>query len=241
MIHLFIYFLIPADIAEWELSIVLVDDNYIRELNKQWRQQDKATDVLSFGQLPDPAIRSAINIWLLGDVIISLDTASRQAKDRSHSLLDEMRILLLHGVLHLIGYDHEYSPEAGIMMGERELECMDVLQWKGKGLIESAGSFDAHKSYSADISTGNITNDPNVSACKEESSLEEEQEGKEERIQRGHEHVVGRPQKKLIALDLDGTLLRSDQSIDSDTISVLKEAMSRGVRVIAATGKVRCF
>jgi probable rRNA maturation factor len=85
-----------------ELSVLLTDDPGIHELNRDHRQTDKPTDVLAFPMdesVPDPA-------GILGDVVISLDTAERQARARRRPLLEEVRFLLAHGVLHLLGYDH---------------------------------------------------------------------------------------------------------------------------------------
>jgi probable rRNA maturation factor len=79
-------------------SAVLVSDRRIRELNRRYRQQPSATDVLSF-----PVEENGY----LGDVVISVETAKRQARQLRHGLLEELELLLLHGVLHLMGYDHE--------------------------------------------------------------------------------------------------------------------------------------
>lgn len=97
-----------------ELSILLTDDEGIRELNRQHRDKDKATDVLAFPQditsLDQAAPPEQGSGVLLGDVVISLDTAARQAASRRRSLLDEVRFLLAHGLLHLVGHDHA-TPE----------------------------------------------------------------------------------------------------------------------------------
>jgi probable rRNA maturation factor len=90
-----------------ELSVLITDDQEIHELNRQHRQKDKPTDVLAFAMdesVPDPA-------GMLGDVVISVDTAERQARSRRRPLLEEVRFLLAHGVLHLIGYDHAEPEE----------------------------------------------------------------------------------------------------------------------------------
>lgn len=90
-----------------ELSVLLTDDAEIHRLNREHRQKDKPTDVLAFAMdesVPDPA-------GILGDVVISLDTAERQARSRRRPLLEEVRFLLAHGVLHLIGYDHAEPDE----------------------------------------------------------------------------------------------------------------------------------
>lgn len=82
---------------------------------------------------------------VLGDVIISLDTAARQAVERhplygpAYSTYDEVRVLLVHGTLHLLGFDHEVGPEAAEVMAQRECQLMAELGWTGKGLVEMEG------------------------------------------------------------------------------------------------------
>lgn len=89
-----------------ELSIVLVSDAQIKRLNKLYRNKDKPTDVLSF------PIGEKVNGWLiLGDIVISVDTARRQAKEFGYSLEEELKRLLVHGLVHLLGYDHELGGE----------------------------------------------------------------------------------------------------------------------------------
>ena len=80
-----------------EVSIAFVDDASMKALNRKFRGKNKTTDVLTF---------SGENEFL-GDIVISIDQARRQAKDEKHSLAMEVRYLLLHGVLHALGYDHE--------------------------------------------------------------------------------------------------------------------------------------
>ena len=88
--------------ASGTLTVVVTTDRRIRRLNRQWRGLDTATDVLSFpaGEDPGPARH-------LGDLVISRETAARQARQAGHPLATELRILALHGLLHLLGYDHE--------------------------------------------------------------------------------------------------------------------------------------
>jgi probable rRNA maturation factor len=95
------------DEAEAELAVSLVDDAEIRRLNRDYRGQDRATDVLAFAMRE--GARAPGDAAVLGDVVISLDTAARQARQRGVSAADEVRTLLIHGVLHLLGYDHERS------------------------------------------------------------------------------------------------------------------------------------
>jgi probable rRNA maturation factor len=85
-----------------EVSVLLTGDAHIRRLNRQFRRKDKPTDVLSF---PAPDIPGGQG--LAGDLAISVETAASQAKDLGHSLSVELQVLILHGLLHLAGYDHE--------------------------------------------------------------------------------------------------------------------------------------
>lgn len=86
-----------------ELSVLLVDDSRIQRLNRDHREKDRPTDVLAFPLDEGPVEEGP---RLLGDVVISLETALRQARSRKRSLLPEVRFLLAHGLLHLIGFDH---------------------------------------------------------------------------------------------------------------------------------------
>jgi probable rRNA maturation factor len=98
-----------------ELSLVLTDDATIQVLNRQWRNKDKATDVLSFPQADFE------RTLVLGDVIISVETAARQAPKFGNDLQAELDRLLVHGVLHLIGHDHIHGgPQARKMKREEE-------------------------------------------------------------------------------------------------------------------------
>ncbi|MBR5914357.1 MAG: rRNA maturation RNase YbeY [Selenomonadaceae bacterium] len=90
-----------------ELSITLTDDEHIHELNKNFRGIDKPTDVLSFAfrESDEPEILNP-QVEILGDIIISLERAKIQAADFGHSYLREVIFLTVHGILHLLGYDH---------------------------------------------------------------------------------------------------------------------------------------
>jgi probable rRNA maturation factor len=105
-----------------ELSVALVDDATIHELNRRWRKKDKPTDVLSFALGEGEDVRPEGG--LLGDVILSVETARRQAAERRRPLLDELTMLLAHGILHLVGYDHRTDAEEAEMNARtRELEA----------------------------------------------------------------------------------------------------------------------
>ncbi|MGV8997552.1 MAG: rRNA maturation RNase YbeY [Parvibaculaceae bacterium] len=121
----------PADDAE--LCVVLADDNFVQELNKTWRGQDKPTNVLSFptGGIPfavggEPLIDMGPH--LLGDVVLALETIAREAADQKKTFSHHLAHLVVHGVLHLLGQDHEEDGEAEEMEAlERDiLEDLDI-------------------------------------------------------------------------------------------------------------------
>ncbi|HEX2521871.1 MAG TPA: rRNA maturation RNase YbeY [Terriglobia bacterium] len=94
-------------IEHLEFSLVLSNDRAIRRLNRNFRQKDRSTDILSFpAQDPVPAGADLDNPYL-GDMILSVETARRQAFDRNHTLERELCLLMIHGLLHLLGYNHE--------------------------------------------------------------------------------------------------------------------------------------
>ena len=112
-----------------EVDVLLSGDAEIKRLNKAFRGKNKATDVLSF-----PAAEQAEGI--AGDLAISLETAARQAAAHGHTLTAELRILMLHGLLHLAGEDHEADTGE---MAARELDLRRQLKLPG-GLIERAAT-----------------------------------------------------------------------------------------------------
>jgi probable rRNA maturation factor len=112
------------------ISLTLVSDAAIRELNRDHRGKDSATDVLSFPLDPQEAGDSHEPERLLGDVVISVDTARRQAADYDAELQAEMYRLLIHGVLHVLGHDHEQPEERELMTREeRRLASVIALPW----------------------------------------------------------------------------------------------------------------
>ena len=96
-----------------ELSLVLTDDASIRVLNRDWRGEDKATDVLSFpmDELRPGREGDVTPAGLLGDVVLCPEVAAQQAKVAGHSTIEEMLLLTTHGILHLLGYDHAEPEE----------------------------------------------------------------------------------------------------------------------------------
>jgi probable rRNA maturation factor len=113
------------DHARSELSVALVDDAEMARLNEAWRGIPRPTDVLSFSLLEgeDAERRGA----LLGDVVIGIETAARQARRARRTLDDEVTRLLIHGTLHLLGYDHERAAEA------REMHAEERRLWRSLG------------------------------------------------------------------------------------------------------------
>lgn len=102
-----------------EVSLVFVDDEYIHRLNREYRGVDRPTDVLSFALQEGEPMPEAGEETLLGDVVISLETARRQSEEYGHSFEREVAFLVAHGVLHLLGYDHQ-TEEEGREMREKE-------------------------------------------------------------------------------------------------------------------------
>lgn len=111
-----------------ELSVALIGNGEMRKLNARYRKKDYPTDVLSFPaaqDMPD-------GVRLLGDVIISVDKAREQARERSRTLDAEMITLVIHGVLHLLGYDHERSVKDARIMGRLEKKIYTALCDRGR-------------------------------------------------------------------------------------------------------------
>lgn len=107
------------DINNWEVSILFCDDNYIRELNKKYRNKDRPTDILSFSQ------GESINDnekYLAGDIIISMNAVSENAGEYEISLEEELKRILIHGILHLKGMEHPGKNSEMVLLQEKILE-----------------------------------------------------------------------------------------------------------------------
>jgi probable rRNA maturation factor len=115
------------DLKRPELSLAFVGDAEIRRLNRKFRKKDKATDVLSF-PLSEEA---ADGKFYLGDIVISVPTAKRQAAEIGHPLERELEYLTIHGFLHLLGYDHDDGPEAEEAK-VREMYASDAARGAGR-------------------------------------------------------------------------------------------------------------
>ena len=115
----------PLQAATYCLGLSLVDDAEIAELNQQWRQIAGPTDVLAFaaqedGPVPLPAELAGLGELELGDIVISLETAARQAPEHGHSLVEELQFLASHGLLHLLGWDHPDEASLAAMLARQE-------------------------------------------------------------------------------------------------------------------------
>ena len=110
--------------ARAELSVTMTDDTTIHDINKTWRNKDKPTDVLSFSQIEGEGPQAS---GVLGDVIVSYDTAARQAERFGHSLQVEIARLLVHGVLHCLGHDHVHGGAQARRMKREEQRLMALL------------------------------------------------------------------------------------------------------------------
>jgi probable rRNA maturation factor len=108
-------YLVALGRRDAELSILVTGDVGIRRLNRRWRGKDRPTDVLSFPLSDPPGLGT-----LLGDVVISLDTAARRAGEDARAVQRELDRYLAHGLLHLLGFDHERQADAAVMAAREE-------------------------------------------------------------------------------------------------------------------------
>lgn len=103
-----------------EVSLVFVDEDYIQRLNREYRGVDRPTDVLSFALEEGEPMPAGGGEVLLGDVVVSLPAAQRQSVEYGHSFAREVAFLTVHGVLHLLGYDHQTEEESARMRAREE-------------------------------------------------------------------------------------------------------------------------
>jgi probable rRNA maturation factor len=115
-----------------ELGILITNQAKVHELNRTYRNINRPTDVLSFYMIPEPAqkndtfITAPDNIQHLGEVVISYPQAVLQARENKHAVKKEITILLIHGILHLLGYDHEKPPDEQ-RMKPREVAILNLM------------------------------------------------------------------------------------------------------------------
>ena len=111
-----------------EVSLVITDSGTVQRLNRDYRGVDEPTDVLAFSMSPEEAdfILPPDNVLRLGEVVISYPRAAEQAREQGHSPGRELALLVIHGMLHLLGYDHD-KPEEGKKMRAREKELLENI------------------------------------------------------------------------------------------------------------------
>ena len=97
------------------IDLVIIDDAIMKEMNKEYREKNAPTDVISFAYLEVTAFEEGDDEIIIGDIFISVDTAKKQAKKRKHSLKKEMEILFVHGLLHVFGFDHKTDKQEAEM------------------------------------------------------------------------------------------------------------------------------
>ncbi len=116
-----------------ELSVTFCDNEYIKKLNKQYRNKNKATDVLSFPMYDYPEDEGELlpgdETLVLGDIVISVERAKEQATEIGNTFHREVAFLAIHSTLHLLGYDHERSPEEDEIQCERQKEIIEKLEF----------------------------------------------------------------------------------------------------------------
>ena len=110
------------------VSIIFVSNKEIHRINKEYRNIDRVTDVISFALEDDNSLINPSDYRILGDIYVSLDKAEEQAKDYGHSFEREVCFLVVHGIYHLLGYDHLNEDDEKIMMKKQEevLDAFDV-------------------------------------------------------------------------------------------------------------------
>ena len=115
------YALKKENIKNASFSVIIVDDSYIHKINKEYRNIDRPTDVISFALMDNDSCNTDDGILRLGDIYISIDKVKSQAKEYNHSEEREISFLAVHGLLHLLGYDHMNKKDEKIMFEKQEL------------------------------------------------------------------------------------------------------------------------
>lgn len=247
----------PEGVSYVELSVALCTDAHIRALNAEWRGKDAATDVLSF-----PA-ETFGEVTVLGDCVVSVDTAGRQARDLGHGLLEECRVLLAHGVAHLAGMDHEDGEEEAAEMSRVESALLRALEASDSGergssaaprllgLIASAEAGERGEGRGLDdprdggaFATMSVSREPEPSdsASAADPTAIPETEKPTLRFPRSVDVDPARRANRradVLFVDLDGTLLNGEGVVTRGVAEALRAAAEKGVLVCVATGKAR--
>ncbi|CAN6183694.1 unnamed protein product [Urochloa humidicola] len=201
-----------ADISKYEkveVSVSLCNDTFFQILSKKLGVDNCNNYLLSVPQYsPDLQVPTL----MLGEIVISVETAAKQAERTCQTLLDEVRLLVVRGLLHLVGFNHETSGEAATEIEEHILKS---LMWNEKGLAKT----------SHDLSKGRT----------ESLAGEEVKDG----LRRARSLRFYKPKFKYIFCDMDGTLLNSQSQVTAQNAEALREARTRGIHIVIATGKAR--
>lgn len=120
-------------VSSTEMGLVITDNKTIKKLNRTYRGDDKTTDVLAFYMIPDTSqepeqsfVGPPDGVRHLGEVVISYTQAVKQAQEQGHNVEQELALLIVHGILHLLGYDHEL-PQENQLMRTKENEILGIL------------------------------------------------------------------------------------------------------------------
>lgn len=119
--------IVKENLGDVSFNLVIVDNDYIHELNRNYRKIDRETDVITFALEDEDSLVLPEDIRVLGDIYISIDKARSQAEEYGHSLLRELSFLAVHGFYHLLGYDHMTKEDEKVMFGKQE----EVLEANG--------------------------------------------------------------------------------------------------------------
>ena len=235
-----------AGVSYVELSVALCTDAHIRALNAEWRGKDAATDVLSF---PAEAFGE---VTVLGDCVISVDTAARQARDLGHALADECRVLLAHGIAHLAGMDHEDGEEQAREMSRVESALLRALAASdgispardpaGVAASERAAPLGLIASAEAGergdaIASASWTSS-NVPPAETQTQTQTVTLPFPSAVDVDPARRAAR-RADVLVVDLDGTLLNGEGRVTREVADALRAAAAKGVLVCVATGKAR--
>ena len=119
--------IVKENLGDVSFNLIIVDNDYIHELNRDYRKIDRETDVITFALEDEDSLVLPEDIRVLGDIYISIDKARSQAEEYGHSLLRELSFLAVHGFYHLLGYYHMTKEDEKVMFGKQE----EVLEANG--------------------------------------------------------------------------------------------------------------
>ncbi len=123
-----------------EIELIITDNESIQELNQEYREKDKPTDVLSF-PMDTPFTEQSIFGMPLGSIVISADLVEEKANELGHTIQDELSLLFIHGLLHLLGFDHETDDGE---MRAREKEIIEAFDLPSSLIVRTTGSSDSN-------------------------------------------------------------------------------------------------